>query len=356
MKTWLVSARFDLAVFLGPAVAALVLLALEPLVAPDGFTPVPIWILTVVFVDVAHVWSTIYRTYLDPRELRRRPWRYVLAPVCLWIAGVSLYSMGSLWFWRALAYFAVFHFVRQQFGWVALYGRKAGDGLLDRRIDAAAVYLATIWPIVYWHVHLPRSFEWFLPGDFIHGIVSPAMVAILGWTYAIALLVFVGRQIHRFVTEEVVAWGKIVVVSTTALCWGLGIVVTNTDYAFTVTNVLIHGVPYVAVVWLYGRKQTHPGGSILARIFGEGRWFGFIVSLAAVAYFEEALWDRLVWHEHGGFFVGPEVSLSSWIERLVVPLLALPQATHYLVDAWIWKTSPAKNPELPPTLGLGVAS
>jgi hypothetical protein len=33
-----------------------------------------------------------------------------------------------------------------------------------------------------------------------------------------------------------------------------------------------------------------------------------------------------------------------------VPLLALPQATHYLLDAWIWRVK--GNPELARRLGL----
>lgn len=36
---------------------------------------------------------------------------------------------------------------------------------------------------------------------------------------------------------------------------------------------------------------------------------------------------------------------------LVVPLLALPQATHYLLDAWIWKVRPG-NETAAATIGL----
>jgi hypothetical protein len=34
-----------------------------------------------------------------------------------------------------------------------------------------------------------------------------------------------------------------------------------------------------------------------------------------------------------------------------VPLLAVPQATHYLLDAWIWRTG-AANPGLAERLGF----
>ena len=40
---------------------------------------------------------------------------------------MALYSRGELVFWRALAYLAVFHFVRQQYGWMALYRARMGE-------------------------------------------------------------------------------------------------------------------------------------------------------------------------------------------------------------------------------------
>ena len=37
---------------------------------------------------------------------------------------------------------------------------------------------------------------------------------------------------------------------------------------------------------------------------------------------------------------------------LVVPLLAVPQATHYVLDALLWRTAPAANPGLAERIGL----
>lgn len=336
--SWLVSPRFDLWVFLAPAVLALALAWTGPILTPTGETTLPLWILTVLLVDVAHVWSTIYRTYLDPAELRRRPALYVSIPSAVLVLGVLFYSVSAQTFWRALAYLAVWHFVRQQYGWVALLNRKAKDRLrIDRWIDAAAIYASTVFPILWWHAHLPRRFDWFLPGDFIRGVVSPGLIGLLWPIYLGSLLAFVVRQLWRWRSEGVFRPGKVIVVATTALCWGMGIILTNTDWSFTVTNVLIHGVPYMAFVWHYGQRSAAPEGSFLAWILRPRHIAPFYGLLVLLAYLEETGWDRLVWHEHPGLFLGGEVALGSSLEILVVPLLALPQATHYLLDAWIWK-------------------
>ena len=39
----------------------------------------------------------------------------------------------------------------------------------------------------------------------------------------------------------------------------VGIVVFDSDYAFTVTNVIIHGVPYFAIVYSWMRKRDGAG-------------------------------------------------------------------------------------------------
>src|ERR1044072_5445606 len=108
---WLFSARVDLAVFLGSAVVSLVALwvgARAGVLYAD--TPDWAWIPAVLLIDVAHVYATGFRVYLDTDELMRRPWLYALVPLIGFGFGVALYSEGELVFWRALAYVGVFHF------------------------------------------------------------------------------------------------------------------------------------------------------------------------------------------------------------------------------------------------------
>lgn len=165
---WLFSRGVDLTVFLGSALLSLALLAIGARAGVlDDATPDWAWIPCVLLVDVAHVYSTFFRVYLDVDELKRRPTLYTLVPVLGFVFAALVYGVGRLLFWQVLAYLAVFHFVRQQYGWVALYRGRCHE--FDRKghiLDAAAVYAATLYPLAYWHAHLPRRFWWFLEGDF----------------------------------------------------------------------------------------------------------------------------------------------------------------------------------------------
>ena len=145
--------------------------------------------------------------------------------------------------------------------------------------------------------------------------------------------------------------GKSLIVATTWLAWYVGIVVLNSDYAFTVTNVLIHGIPYLGLVWIYGRSRFRGSSAVVARAFRPRAWPLYLAPLVAVAWLEEWLWDRSLWHEQAQLFPGPELVPGPELLALIVPLLALPQATHYLLDAWIWKVRP-DNPGLARHLGF----
>jgi hypothetical protein len=290
-------------------------------------------------VDVSHVYSTLYKTYFDSAEFRERRTLYTLVPIFVWLAGVVLYSFGALAFWRTLAYLAVFHFVRQQYGFMRLY--SLDENRSARLLNAAAIYVATLYPLLYWHTNLPRQFQWFVEGDFISLPWS--------WLEAVGFAVYVGVLALYFLKEVWVGWQRRMfnwprnlLLLGTALSWYVGIVKFNGDLAFTATNVIAHGVPYLALIWITGRKRDG------AMAFGVRR--GWVFSAAAVplfvgflvllAFVEEGIWDALVWRDHTSIFAMfsfmPQLTDAALL-AFVVPLLAVPQATHYVLDGFIWR-------------------
>lgn len=334
MSHWLFNAKTDLLTFGGSAAVALLLVAVAwPLGWLERDTPDWLWIASVLLIDVAHVYATGFRVYFDRAELRRRAWLYGLVPLLAFVIGAALYSEGPSVFWRTLAYVAVFHFVRQQYGWVALYRAKAGEqGRLGRAIDSAAIYLATIYPLVFWHSH-PRRFSWFVASDFVE--VPMLAERILAPIYWGTLALYVGRSAYRAILLRQFNPGKDLVVTTTALCWYVGIVGLNSDYAFTVTNVITHGVPYmVLVAWFRPARSDDPSSAAV-----ESRpkwcWLRFVGVLWLLAYSEELLWDCGVWHDRAWLF-GPAWNIGDW-DQVLVPLLAVPQITHYVLDGFIWR-------------------
>jgi hypothetical protein len=349
---WLFSRAFDLTVFGGSLALSLALLLLGAhLGILEGDAPAWVWVLGVLGVDVAHVWSTGWRVLWDAEERRTWSSQLIAIPLAAYVTLVICHSISAALFWTVLAYVAVFHFIRQQRGFVALYARKGGPSALwEQRLDGLAVYAGTVWPVIYWHAHLPRRFSWLIEGDFVRG--TPQIVANAVFPFYVGIgLAYVLKEVRRSFQGAPVSAGKNLVMISTWSMWGLGLVVMNSDYAFTVTNVFIHGIPYLALVWAYGRHRATTAAEPRLEPFSLAGIPVFLGVVAALAWIEEWGWDRLVWHEQPWFFPGPSFTLTKEAHSLIVPLLALPQVTHYILDGFLWKSGPA-NRTVADMLGL----
>ena len=146
--------------------------------------------------------------------------------------------------------------------------------------------------------------------------------------------------------------GKNLIVATTWLTWYVGIVVLDSDYAFTVTNVLVHGIPYLAFVWVYGRARFRESAAAVARALHAARLAALPAPLLAVAFVRGVGLGPLRLARARRLLPGTGArpgAAALW--PCSCPLLALPQATHYVLDAWVWRVRP-ENPELARYLGF----
>lgn len=332
---WLHSARFDLTAIIAPQIfIAAVLLLFPDQVHRLGELPVWLWALLIIGVDVSHVYSTVFRTYLDPRERARLPDLYKLFPAIAWVIGVVLYSINGLYFWRALAYLAVFHFVRQQYGFMMMYAARLGSG--STALDKAAIYAATCYPLLYWHCN-ERRFHWFLEHDFF-AFNHPVLTPIGAVLYAAIMVAYLAGELRSWRRQRILNLPKNLLLLGTALTWWVGIITFNNDVAFTATNVIAHGVPYLALIWLYKHRES----TLNSRPSPLFRYRGiplYLAIMGAVAFLEEAIWDGVVWRDHAPLFswIWLSATPSELVLSFIVPLLVLPQLLHYVFDGVIWR-------------------
>lgn len=343
---WIHSAGVDGAFILAPPYVILLLVVLFPQwFGPSATLTELHWLVLVLFIDVAHVYSTVYRTYLDREAVRHYRFELVWLPLIAFVTLVLLHAVDPLWFWRCMAYMAIFHFVRQQYGFMRLYARRDQVPAWKHMLDALVIYSATLAPLLFWHFSYPRSFDWFVEGDML-GTEFPAMATVIMVVYAMVLGAYVVSEVWTALRTSAFNLPKNLLLFGTALGWYLGIVRYDGDVTFTLFNVVGHGVPYMALVWAFGRKKragaemTGSAKSWVHALFTLRAVPFYLLLLFALAYLEEGFWNRMVWNEHAGIFTPfsalPQVSNHMWLSFLV-PLLALPQVTHYIIDAFIWR-------------------
>lgn len=292
------------------------------------------WLFLIVFIDVAHVYATLFKTYFVPAEFKKNKRLLLALPVFCFGAGMLLFAFGSAVFWSVLAYVAVFHFIRQQYGFMRLYSRMEAKTKAVVFIDNLIIYTATGYPMLYWFLSSPRKFNWFVENEFFH-LQSPLLLKISGLLYCLIMGFYAIRTLYKAVTERYFNIPKNAIITGTALSWYFGIVYFNDDLIFTLLNVVSHGIPYMALVYL--KEIDNKGDKELGALHffknNKGLFF-YVAVLLLIAFSEEYLWEVLVWNEQ---FSLRNLHFSNW-QFLLVPLLTVPQFTHYILDGFIWKS------------------
>jgi hypothetical protein len=349
-----------------------------------GIMPLWAFIGLIVLFDVSHVWVTAYRAYTDKPEFLRRRFLYTATPVGAFFFSFLFHWHSPVLYWTLLAYVAVFHFVKQPYGFIALYKARRGaaeQSRFDYHLDRWTTWCAGLGPVLMWHASPKRVFDWFNATESFLFRLPPAMLPLIVALYVTTAVVYVCRQLYRFVRENrYFNWGKNLVMLECWVTWQLGVMSQNTAVSAACLN-LFHGLPFIMLSWHYCRNKwgppdggggpAGPGGDRLrkghtkravvsgpvdfeetqypapARDFFERfmrfvshpKHFVWFVLLAFIpALVEELLWDAHVWHQ---YLPGEErfdpAAMGTAKASFWVALLSVPQVSHYFLDCFMWK-------------------
>ena len=256
MYKWIVNKWFDSAFILAPHFIGVVCLLLFPhwFSRFNEFIPVAAWVVLIMCVDVSHVYSTLFKSYFDKVAFSQNRDIMLLIPFLSLTIGIVAYYTDALLFWRLLAYTAVFHFIRQQYGFLKLYLRKYSAPERSETFDMICVYAFTGLPIAIWHFSGLKNFNWFVENDFLYvesGLLQSAFTCL----FCILFVAYLIKEVWFLIRHQHFNLPKTLFLVGTALSWFIGIVILNGDLSFTFLNVVSHGIPYMALVWYYGNRN-----------------------------------------------------------------------------------------------------
>ncbi len=396
-KVWLQSKRFDIALWIGTLAFSGGFIFLAGQIDAANHLSLWLFIALVVAFDVSHVYATLYRVYMDKKERKRRPKVYYGSILILYLLSVLTYAISPMLFFSLLAYYAVYHFIKQHYGFVALYKHKLKErSSFDYHLDRWTVFVGTGYPILWWHTHLPRNFSWFMDGDFIDligwitkpidlmGVSQSAVETIQKIThfifsevffvlYILVIVVYAIRQVFLYHKHGFFNPGKNLVMAGVWISWYMGIIHFNNDIIWNAFIILYHAIPYFALIWLYSTRKTmdqknESQGKALRFLTTPRNWLFFYLFLFALGLIEEVFWDFFVWKQYlspfltglfpsGAFWDSFSDSLlgrgegwrlstaDRWHFILWVPLFTLPQILHYYLDSELWRFD-GRNPDL----------
>jgi hypothetical protein len=340
---WIANPKFDVLWFIFPQLIPAIIIFLLPsnFLESQKTEIFPFsWLFIVLAIDVAHVYSTVYKTYFKKSARIKFSFLLKFLPFFVWMGGILIYSISSYLFWSCLAYFAVFHFIRQQYGFFRLYSKEKINSQFRKIYLNLTIYATTVIPVLIWHFQGQQNFNWMLKGDFKY-INLPQFVPFLKILFVLILLIYLFFEFLEKKEKSYWNLGRIMLTLSTAFAWYACIVMINNDFTFSLVNVIGHGIPYLALVWFSEKKSvTQKSESFRQYIFSKWGLLLFYAIVFIFAYAEEGIWDTLVWREHSELFswmyIFPTID-SHKILAFVIPLLIMPQVVHYILDAYIWK-------------------
>ncbi|AGC48461.1 hypothetical protein MYSTI_07189 [Myxococcus stipitatus DSM 14675] len=265
---WLVNRRQDLLSTLGGTGASLALVALH---VWGGVSSLVLWWAWVLVLDGPHLFATVSRTYLDAREWRTRRrlllgslgW-FAVGPACFALSLALGTKLPFLLFLTFAALWAYWHVVRQHYGLMSLYQRKAGEASpLDRTLDRVTLYTGLLAPFVAFAVSHPTARKQLgLTGE---PSWEPVVAAACFTLVLAVVLLSAARQLWLGRAGKPVNGPKLLMMASAV---GLSVLVfwpsvsSKMDFImFAVAVTAFHNVQYHGVVWFYHRNRYHSPGA-----------------------------------------------------------------------------------------------
>lgn len=305
-----------------------------------------IQLLLYVAFDYAHTYAILFRTYFDSATRKNYRIHLIATPIAVFALGLYLYSISLFAFWTFFGYLQTFHFVRQQYGWMKLSEKKFIISRWDRHLNTAVIYVCTIYPIIYWHTYLLEKFYWYK-----NMLTPPAIPPIIEQTAWVLFLtintLFIARTLWQYFVDNVFYAGRFLVYLLTFCIWYIGLVQLEVSIiSFAAFNTLGHGFPYIVLIYRYVKRNWKPDTYVARLVLKPYGFLPYYLFLILIAYVETYFQFTYQERNYEMAFFGSFQELSSSTLMWLVPLMMIPQATHSVLDGFIWRFNSSRDPQL----------
>jgi len=349
---WIISRREDLLWFQGSVLAGIGML-LFFILLPEldrasytaGHPAVLLVFLWGMLFDGPHVWGTYARSYLAPDAASRASlpgaWSWgliALGPVVAladhWLCQAGPSLLGSAgWLFRGflvLAYlWAYWHLVRQHYGFLSMYRRKAGEqNRRGSQLDSAILWVGCLYPYLRFGMS-PGYLESGLPALLPIAWLDTARLA-LDVSCALLFTGLIGLALSGRI-EPFRLGPKHLLLAVVIAFHLLVFSCLKNLLTITATLTIFHNLQYQRIVWQYERGHgREPSGGLLP-------------------YLSLGLLLGLIWY--GPRVLGVALTEASLPRNLLIGLGWGVAFHHYLIDGRIWRVR--RSPAVGRTLDAG---
>lgn len=313
---WIIGPADDLTWFILSTLGGYVTLLLFKV----GVPLFPILLVFLLVIDSPHVWSTLTRTYFDKSQRKKRRLQlFAIVPLLLVGPAMSMLGQARLFFILAYAW-AYYHHAKQEYGFVMLYKSKNRDRAeVDMRLDRLFIMVSMILPYA-WYIAENYSLTRRFP------LLAPVVGLILS-AYIVLVMVFVARQIQKYLRREVMNWPKLsLLVLAVPLQWTAFSYAIHHEFGILAAAIPIntfHALQYHRLMWFHNRN--HYSDPVVKAQAG----FAGVINSSVVFYIGIVFFINLAFFSiaSNGFQLQGVWTTTFWGISF----------THYFLDSKIWR-------------------
>ena len=264
-------------------------------------------------LDAGHVYGTVWRTYLNAKEVRRLR-LYLFLPIALFLIfflwlNFSLPLLGAF-----VVYATIFHNIRQFFGINKWYQKL--NGQFSKASDYF-VYLLCFIPFVAFHFRSfpPSEFLYYSDeGTFFHP--SHLLLQITFVLYGVVLFSWIVFEFLRL--KKYGDWNRSLSVLIPGIIYGFSFISAKNEAEVVFPLVAAHGAAYFALSALaLKRTQSYRFSSFTTALIG----FSLVAFIFGSIEFE--------WGD-------PLTESETPFHDLYMSLFLTPLFCHYIFDMFLW--------------------
>ncbi len=274
-------------------------------------------------IDSAHVYTTFVLLFFSKKLVSYFSFRKLLVIGLLTLLALFLIfslTSHSQWTWYFIAAGAIFHFIKQQVGWMKIATKGQAQSELQTWIDLLSIYTLTGITVIYRLTVLEQP-NWFLNNDLPKLDEKYFTIACL--IFALSQICFFSSNIYNSFKSKLIPTAKLNIWLSTFIGWFFALIILE-DMSLTVSLLLLqHGLPYLVLI---SKKSETQVDRVSRKIFK--------VYLVLMGGF-------LLGYLNYYIIASPKFEGQDFLQRqATAALFAIyfgAQFIHYAYDSFLWK-------------------
>jgi len=317
-NSFVFSARLDAVAFYFPLLFALVLsMVFKGMSFEDTlvFGLIAIWL-----SDAGHVYASIIPVIRDPNTRQRFGPRIWIAPLVIVGSWLLLWWYFDKVFYAAFGYFAIFHVLMQQYGWLKRLQKKRVQEPWRKAFDVLVFWMIYLVPLIYWHTPMNARTRSYIFENNLSLEIPAAVWPPLHGVFWLALGIFVAVNIYESLREKSIDAGKVGFFIYSLIWFYAGLVLFPTSGFFGNVLLLTHGFAYHIHINSYRKDKDD---KLSRKNFFQRKYLRYVVYAIAIVVVSRG------WYSFKHYFDG------HW----GLPFYWIPLMVHHTWDSLLWRRS-----------------